>query len=519
MALTRRSLLPLALAPIGVVLFVSALLVSGSLLRASAARLALRSAPLTDADGAPFGGSLLPPLRPLALDAEALAHGFDGFGVGLHPADVKHRELLAELGVSLVRMEVGPSWNHLETKIPTDVDDRAMDAYIRANFDADSPHRLSGARWAFKVLREQGAEVVLVNFELPWHWLAKDDFWRTLEEDHVDDLVRFWCALLLFLKQQGMVPGYIELANEPDGNWNGHVPPERYRRLLVLARSELDRRGLGQVKILGPGLAFLRREGVAGRWLAALDRGAAACLWGWSTHVWDEVDYRRAQPEFVHGIWREFLDGIAPHGPKPLWVTEYATEVTQFEGRTYHSPRDNKARCSADAPAYGTRAVVNSLIHLNRGASGLIFYRLADHDWDDTTWGLLRRDGSRRPAINALKCVFPHVPRGARLLAPRWHARHDPITTAAWLAPSRLVVSCGNVAAWPVARQLALRGLPWRPRAEARLLSYADGELTERRARLSPDGPGRWTLDAEVPRSGLLTLIITPETERDDDGR
>lgn len=442
----------------------------------------------------------------IVLDASSLGHEFLGFGLGIHPSDVTSG-LLAELRPRFVRMEVGPEWNHLARKIPTGCDPYAMDRYIAEQFDADSPERLSGARWAFKVLESLGAKVILVNFELPWHWLAKDDPMRTLEDARVEDWARFWVSLLLFLKQHGMVPFAVELTNEPDGHWNGHVPPDRYARLVTLVRAELDRRGIGQVRLLGPGLAYLRREDDARRYVAALGDVGARALWGWSTHAWDEVDYPRARVEFADGVWRPLLDAVASLPARPMLVTEYATEVTTYRGVDYASPRAGVSPCASDTPEYAVRVLANSLVHANRGAGALVLYRLADHDWHRTRWGLVRRpaDGAgERPLAELVRMVWPRIPDGARLVRAPPLGRDDPMVWAAWRAGSRLVFVAANATDDDAAAIVRIRGLVapriddaelYGPRGRERsFIEDCSGECWGFRVRLAAHSASIWVV-------------------------
>ena len=452
------------------------------------------------------------PSPPMVFDIENRTHTFFGFGMGIHPSDVNHRELLNELDVDFVRMEVGPFWNELDEKIPTSADDAAMDDYILRNFNADSSLRLDGAKWAFKVLAELDVKTVLVNFEMPYHWLT-DDRWRTLKDTHVDDLVRFWASLLLRLKEEGMYPDYVELANEPDGAWNGNIPPHLYRRVVRLAREEFDRRGLSHVKILGPGLAFLH-QGKA--WIDALSPDAVDSLHGWSTHIWDEVNFPKSRPEYVYGIWKPFLQSIADKGlghRKPIFVTEFSTDVTNYYGKIFSSPRHGIENAASDSIEFAIRSIVNSIMFINRGANAVFYYRFSDQFNDETFWGILRNSksgGGIRPVFDALKSVFPYIPDWAEVLKPTWYHHDDSLNAAAFYKDNQLTIVMVNHTLDTISRLLIIKGMPHGLSVSGR--GYVQGQLavicptlqeveegrTEVEVVLFPESTQTLTFDAQV---------------------
>lgn len=372
------------------------------------------------------------------LDPTQTLGRFDGFGIGIHPGDVIYPEAFDALDLEYVRLEFGPVWADVPEPIPEDATDDAMLAYIRRNYNADAPDRLDGAKRAHDFLRARGIQLILIHFELPYQWRVPDGNGR-FDAAHIEDLARFYTAHLRFLQSNGIELDYIELANEPDGHWNGHLPPEDYARLVQTCARQFAAAGLEDLKILGPGLAFLNLHGQTPAYLHALEvSGADQFLDAWSTHTWDEVEFQKSRVEYAYGVWQPFLDGIQGmdlERTKPLFVTEYGSDVLQFADRHYASPRDNTTGTVLDSWDYALRVIANSIAHLNRGANALVLYRLSNAHWHGTGWGTLQPTSpgtfEKKPVFRALETFMADLPVGWTVLKPIWYRHDDPIVMSA----------------------------------------------------------------------------------------
>ena len=170
---------------------------------------------------------------------ERPAQIYQGMGISLHPLDPKHMDSLRELNMRFVRVGAGPGWGGMAE--PDFPDDPArMGEFIAAQFNRDDPERLADFKESFAFFKQHDIRVVLVQYQIPYRWLKKD-FMRTLKSDRVDRIVAQWTALLKFFRAEGMGVDFVELANEPDGNWDGHIPPALYYRLVPRARRAFDR--------------------------------------------------------------------------------------------------------------------------------------------------------------------------------------------------------------------------------------------------------------------------------------
>ena len=357
-----------------------------------------------------------------------------GYGIGIHASDVSYPKAFDELQPYFVRMEFGPRWDLLKEKIPSgkSVDDYL--AYLQRNYDGDFPERLEGALFSHQFLRDRGIKIIMIHFELPYHWRAKDGSNLFLPE-HIEDLARFHTAHLKFLSNNGIHVDYMELCNEPDGPWNGHITAKDYGQLLQRCDTLFEENGLGKVKLLGPGLTFLNLHHTQQPYFDAIKEVGPEHLDGWSTHIWDEAEFTHSLPEYTYGIWQPFLDRIKaldPERKKPVFVTEYASDIIKFGDQEWISPRDQVTDTVVNQWPHAVRVIANSITNLNRGANALVLYRLSDTHWHDTGWGMITPltapNFEPKPVYHALIHTLKTLPRNSQVLTPTWYLHDDPIT-------------------------------------------------------------------------------------------
>ena len=331
-------------------------------------------------------------------------------------------------------MEFGPRWDLLEEKIPSGKSVEDYVSYLERNYNGDFPERLDGARYSNQFLRERGIQIIQIHFELPYHWRAKDGSNLFLSK-HIEDLARFHTAHLIFLSNNGVHIDYMELCNEPDGPWNGQIPAKDYAHLLERCDALFEEHGFGQIKILGPGLTFLNLHDTQQPYFDAIEKVGAEHLDGWSTHIWDEAEFTHSRPEYTYGIWQPFLDRIKkldPEAKKPVFVTEYASDILKFGDREWASPRDQVTDTVVDHWPHAVRVIANSITNLNRGTNGLVLYRLSDTGWHDTGWGIMTPQTAPnfepKPVYHALVHTLKTLPPHSKILAPTWYLHNDPIT-------------------------------------------------------------------------------------------
>ncbi len=394
----------------------------------------------------------------IRIDVKDTAQEVRGFGAHIWAGDRYVEPVLKELSLRYVRMTVGPNWFDVEQEPPTDSTRDEMDRFLAGHFDGDGEPRLRNAQLAWQMTERLGIQVILLQFTSPENWLS-DDGHRQLLPEYVDDYARYWGSFVGFLVDQGMKPAYIELANEPEGDWNTRILPEDYNRLVILTRKELDDRGYHDIGIIGPGLAYLDHDNGSRQWIGALSDEGVHSLAGWSTHVWDDVFSPDTSVGFIDQRWHDFDAAVRKKDPerqKPIIITEYATSATTFNGVSYDLVKSHGNNRASDSPAYAQRVYELTLVHINNGASVLMFWEAADQPWSHEAWGLATgtNNKQRRPAFYALSTLIPLIPESARALRKTWDDPH--VSIAGLIDEHSLVLAFANGTDQPQHRTIEL---------------------------------------------------------------
>ncbi len=354
------------------------------------------------------------------------SHTYLGPGVSLYGQETRYLKRLQELRPRYVRLEAGPSWASLEERLPDDP--VLLESHIRKHFNAQDPTRLKRFQESFAFFQEHDIRVILIIYQQPYHWL-QNDYMKTLKPGAESKLVRLWVALLEFFHSEGMPIDFVELANEPEGNWNGHIPTQRYYEMVTEARKRFDRAGFSHVKIVGPGLSSLNLEGIPSRWIRAMPPAAEQSLAGFSLHAWDDVLTEVDDLDLMRQAWSPARQAFRRQNPrKPIFITEYAREVSRRRDVRYYSPAKRALFTASDTHEYAIQFIANTLIHLEQGAAVTLAWRLSDLNGDTSSWGLIRspdRGGSNRPAFGAFRFLNQRLSVEAEVLKPR-----EPVTDA-----------------------------------------------------------------------------------------
>ncbi|MBN2211751.1 MAG: hypothetical protein JW709_10195 [Sedimentisphaerales bacterium] len=365
------------------------------------------------------------------FDVSATRQTVMGFGAQVWSGDTNVNAMLSNLNCKYVRMEIGPNWNEVTDPPPTDSSRASFDAYFADHIGAARVNNLA-ASWA--MADSLGIEIIANQFHAPNAWL---DGGNQLLSAYHQDFALLWGATAAFLDGHGMRPDYVDLLNEPEGHWNVYVPPADYNTVVKLVRYELDDRGFADVGIVGPGLAYLDHDDGGQTWVNALDQDGVASLAAWSTHAWDESFQPDCGPEFLENRWIDFGNAIAnkdPEGFMPVFVTEYMTGATTFNGISYASPGSASSGTASETDAFAVRVFQNTLSLLNCGANALVLWEAADQYWSGSSWGLLRSaamGNTPRPAYYALSCLLPVIPDNAQVIEKSW-TDNEVIAGAFW---------------------------------------------------------------------------------------
>ena len=385
----------------------------------------------------------------ISMDLQQTDQQVLGFGGQIWAGDTTGQSALSELGARYARLQHGVNFFTFPTQPPTDTnlvaDDNftAMKNHIAANFNGPGgseswhlPSIQNTQSWA----NTNGVELIINEFQIAYSFLNSSN--TQMLTNRVDDYATFWGAMLSYLNDHGVRPAFIELANEPNGTWNGRITSPNYNTLAAQTRNVLDAHGFSDVGILGPGLNVLGDTS----WVDALDSTSVDSLAGWSTHTWDDWKGIDAQAQ----IFENAVDAKDPN--KPIFITEYATSIMTFNGASYGSPESGGD--AADQPAFAVQSYNNILALVNHGAGALVFWEAADQSWSNLTWGLKRENGSNRPSYFALKTLLDLLPDDSTAVEQTWSDAE--ITAAAFLADDKLIVALANTTDSTEARTLNL---------------------------------------------------------------
>ena len=347
----------------------------------------------------------------VTFDVSDRRQKFDGFGAQIwgygpdtnYPNLLTYREqALSELNIKYVRIENYAEWASWDDMVAT-----------RAVTDA------LGIEWVYMI------------------WIAPAEFMDAtgmLRDTKIEDFAIWWAGHVGELYSEGIDVEYIELMNEPDsgGSWSTGITATQYNTLVNELRPRLDAAGLGDVGIVGPGLASMTWSDPSS-YIYALDSTGVDAMGVWSTHAWGgDV----GGPSGLEYSWLNFGPAAdAQDANLPKFVTEYSTHERIYNGVTYpHAdsygswdtnnvfPYFSVTNCMG----YAVRVFGNTLGLLNSGANSAFVWQAIDEPtevnppgYDGSkrkSWGLLDLWGEAKPVYGALKTLYPKIPIGAEVI-------------------------------------------------------------------------------------------------------
>ncbi len=424
----------------------------------------------------------------IEFDVNDVSHPFAGFGAQVWPGDMRVESLFADMNMNHMRMCPGGC-----SSPPTDAPQAQMDAYVSSEYNGTTRGNMITA--SLQMAERCDIQVILNMFGGPADWLGTGN---RLKAENFDDFARLWVSQVYFFKNRGLRINYIELANEPEGNWNIYIPGTDYNTVVKLVRQELDSRGLTDVGIIGPGLAYLY---YGPTWINALDNDGKAALACWSTHAWDEGwGHTDALPSFLDQRWQDYfgaaVNSADPTHSKPVIVTEYATGVRTYNGVTYGSDT------YTETSQFAERSYENSLTLVNNGANVLCYWEAANQSWQSIPMsGLLRTDSSKRPVYYALMTLAPSIPDNAMVLRKTWD--DSAISAAGFIGDNQLVLAFANSTANTVNRTVGVTGITSFTLTEAQ--AFESGAVVDRLSQVSFDYDSS-SMDITLPPESTLTV-------------
>ncbi len=389
-------------------------------------------------------------------------HRYAGFGANIWPGDPTFERVCQTLNMTWVRL-----WTNFHGDAPgPDVDYGQLDAHWSLSPGNDALRATAGT------IRAHRLNTVLCLGAPPTGWLGTR---KELLPEYHSAFVRLWGSVVRHHVRMGVTPRYIELYNEPDGDWSVHVSAIDNSRLISQVRDELDRLGFRHVGICGPGTARADWGESGDAYIHALDTNAVKALSAWSNHAWEWNAAAINTPEgrmYLRSAWESIRNSIRKRDPafrRPILVTEFATKATQFHGKRYRDPGAGLSHaCASDTHAYAIRVLENAMHLLNGGANALMVWECADQEWSGHEWGLLTRPSrgsAPRPVFHALASVFPLVPVPARVLLV---THSDLLTAGAFRSADRLTIvlvngdDCNREVRCTIHPACSLKQIAWR---------------------------------------------------------
>ncbi len=374
-----------------------------------------------------------------------------GFGGQIWANDTTWTTALDPLDARLVRVALNANLGSAAVTLPVDADAEAWAAWMDAHLLDQAPGFLEELLATQALTDPRGMAWIAHQWEAPPAWESRG----VLAADHVDDFAAMTAALYRWLDDRGVRPTWIELCNEPDGDWNSYVAPEDYSDLVVATRAALDDAGLVGLGILGPGLAVLGGWTDPPLWVPTLSDDAVAGLDGWSVHTWDDYAEQGEGHEFLEERWQIFVDQVEARDPdKPIVVTEMGSKDTVFDGATYDTPDNSGCGAAAESDGYAVRVLAHVAVALAMGADAISFWEAADQSWECSNWGMIGLDGASRRFHEALATFTTALPADGGTVRPT----SADLPAVAVLGASRGAVLVVNDQAERVTRTVAVTG-------------------------------------------------------------
>jgi hypothetical protein len=395
----------------------------------------------------------------------AQSHIFQGFGVHAwiaSPHLPQRGRLLRALNARFVRASL-PGLVP-DDRLPEHASVDAIDALIRNNSNAGT----DGGMIRFRdELAGLGIRLHVIFWEMPAPWRRDGPKGaRLAASEHLADYANFIVAHLLYVRRMGIVPEDVELTNEPNGTWNTQFTPEQYDQLVVLTRTGLDRAGLTDFRIEGPGTS-----GRPGDFMRELVRtGHVNLLGAYSFHEYDTRD--GMEPAGLRVIGPSV--GGAP--PRPITITEFSSSNPRWNRPATLADGRPDPRPWSENPDFAISVAGEALQLIADGASEILVWHLEDLPWQTGRTGLLDSAGELKAVAEALISLFGSVTAGSRVA--HTSPSVDKVPIVGFLNDDALTLCAVNLTAFGVILHVRAAGVP-PPRAIARVTSFGISDPPE----------------------------------------
>ncbi len=329
----------------------------------------------------------------------ARTHAFSGFGVSTwiaSPHNPQRDALLRALNARFVRASL-PGLIP-DNQLPDHASVADIVALIQRNDNAGTN---AGMRQFGGELQGLNIRLHIIFWGIPGPWLRSNGTYHYAVTEHLADYANYITGNLLYVKAMGIAPEDVELTNEPNGVWNTQFTPAQYDQLVTLTRAAMNKAGLADWKMEGPGTSNRPAD-----FMQELCRtGHIKLLGNYSFHEYDTRDGH--EPAGLRVINPSMDD--AP--PKTVAITEFSSADPKF------SPGPGAPDNSYN-PDFGVSVTGEALQLISDGAGEILVWHLEDLPWMTGQTGLLGRDGRPKPVADALVSVFGLIMPGAAAARP-----------------------------------------------------------------------------------------------------
>ena len=350
----------------------------------------------------------MPPTPCCVLDAPAAAAAVqdDTLAIGLqiwpeHLKDAPQEQLLA-LHPTVFRHSAGPGgWKHAEP-LPAMADMAEVRRYVARHVAARHEALERQAAHLKTLLASTRGKLHLILWEPPFtdaeqRLRRATDEGRVMPRSAVPVMAKFYVAVIEALRAYDFPVDAIELANEPNGDWNIRIPPQTYVELLQQVRREAALQGLALPPLAGPGtssytalLGYLRDPALGRQLLDAVDLV--------SVHAWDDRLDRD-----IRTVARETRQRLAALGyGGHVAVTEFAPTFLDGDDRSAGRGANKRSALSqSNTDRYAAEVLRTKAALLSLGMSPVIFWEYRDVGWGKASYGLIDLAGRERPTYGA----------------------------------------------------------------------------------------------------------------------
>eukprot|EP00756_Hemistasia_phaeocysticola_P060069 Hpha_TRINITY_DN3732_c0_g1::TRINITY_DN3732_c0_g1_i1::g.23854::m.23854 len=316
---------------------------------------------------------------------------------------------VAGLGLRMLRV-----WKIVDTwpQYPINATAAEMDAFVGKIV---TPQLATQYRDLFANLTAQNITLLISGNDMPPNYV---DHRNQLLPARADDVALLWEAWVARLSSPdiGLPPRhFIELSNEPNGNWSVEIDPATWTKLACSVRDRLDARNLTQSGISGPGCSIA----VGQPFFAAIRAAnASRCLAIVSTHSWEMSLSDPCGPHCMVETLADFdrlRRELDPTHSKVWAATEYGTRTGVIMGKHFRVPvatKPSAGTCYANSsvtalppdaeslsPVYAARVLAMTLAHINTNFDAALYWWLHDYSFTGFCFGLTARDGRNTAAF------------------------------------------------------------------------------------------------------------------------